>query len=319
MERDSKDAYQQLIETTFCPVFMQPWWLDVTCGPNAWGALISADDQGMVSAAFPYHCGAELGVWNWAKMPHLTPYTGLLVSHPTNMTSASTRQAFTLAQWSHIASQLPKSYCNLTLHPDFSPNLPWRQIRLRSEQRVTYSLPMNGEKDALWNGMQSRARGVVRKARKLLQIEPADDVDDIFRMLEMSFGRQQLKVPISKAFLSDLISAIHSRGAGLITKAVDDQGRIHACNVVVKDERYAYNLVTGSDQSLHQSGAVSLLIWDAIETLLGQVEYYDFEGGMMEGIASFYASFGALRRPYTRIFRSANRMTDALFTLMGRF
>ena len=298
---------------------MQPWWLDSVCGKDGWTAAIIHDSNDHIIASLPFRKGSELGLLQWARMPKLTPYTGLLIKYPNNMTSASAREYYIGRCWSEVHQKLPLGYLNLVLHPGLSPVLPWASFDLRSSSQVTYTLPLHQDVDTLWNLAKPSVRGKIRKAEKQLDIIYPDHCADLYQMLDKSFTKQNLKVPFSLDFLTQLYQSLSQHGQCILTIAIDGQGRLHAGNLVIIDEKYAYNLITGSDSELHQSGAVPFLIWNAIKSLQGKVDYFDFEGGMIPRIASLYRSFGAIRTPCTRIYRSANKMTDAFFTLIGRF
>ena len=65
----------------------------------------------------------------------------------------------------------------------------------------------------------------------------------------------------------------------------------------------AYDLMGGSDPSLRTSGAMSLLMWEAIK-FAGQVtRRFDFEGSMLQPVERFFRAFGGRQVRFPRLTR----------------
>ena len=79
----------------------------------------------------------------------------------------------------------------------------------------------------------------------------------------------------------------------------------------------------GADPELRNSGATSLLMWEAIQFAATVTKKFDFEGSMIESVERFVRAFGARQIPYFQITRMSRRMKllmtgrDALKALVG--
>ena len=58
------------------------------------------------------------------------------------------------------------------------------------------------------------------------------------------------------------------------------------------DENSAYYLMGGGDPDLRNSGAASLVLWEAIKHASTVTGKFDFEGSMNESIERFFRGFG---------------------------
>jgi hypothetical protein len=59
--------------------------------------------------------------------------------------------------------------------------------------------------------------------------------------------------------------------------------------------------MAGSDPELRSSGALSLLIWEAIQLAAKEKLTFDFEGSSIRQIEQFFRGFGGRRVSYFRI------------------
>jgi hypothetical protein len=92
-------------------------------------------------------------------------------------------------------------------------------------------------------------------------------------------------------------AACRERAQSRILIAEDAQGRAHAGCYLVWDSESAYYLLGGGDPELRNSGAMSLVMWEAIRFSAEVSDSFDFEGSMIESIERFFRAFGALQTP----------------------
>lgn len=76
--------------------------------------------------------------------------------------------------------------------------------------------------------------------------------------------------------------------------------------------------MAGAEPEQLNSGAVSLIIWKAIQKASKRVDVFDFEGGMFENIESFFRSFGAEQVLYSRIIKTRNKALEFFLLLSNR-
>ena len=70
---------------------------------------------------------------------------------------------------------------------------------------------------------------------------------------------------------------------------------------MVWDDYTAYYLIGGADPELRNSGASSLLLWEAIQFAAQVSRTFDFEGSMLKPVERFFRAFGAIQQPYMQV------------------
>ena len=86
---------------------------------------------------------------------------------------------------------------------------------------------------------------------------------------------------------------------------------MHAALYLVWDERAAYYLLGGGDPELRNSGAHSLIMWEAIKHAATVSKTFDFEGSMVEPVERFFRAFGGRQVPYHRVTSINSRFLKA--------
>jgi hypothetical protein len=64
----------------------------------------------------------------------------------------------------------------------------------------------------------------------------------------------------------------------------------------------------GGNPERRNSGATSLVLWEAIQSQPRGVEFFDFEGSMVEAIERFFRAFGARQVPYFHVSHKPSRL-----------
>ena len=91
-----------------------------------------------------------------------------------------------------------------------------------------------------------------------------------------------------------------------------------AVNYVIIDSASAYYTASGFDPDFKTAAPMALLLWKAIEKASGRVQQFDFEGSTIPAVAGIFRNFGAKQVTYYNIYKSRNRFTDALLTMIGK-
>jgi len=167
--------------------------------------------------------------------------------------------------------------------------------------------------------MKDSLRNKLNKASKILSIESTDDVDLFYEINKKTFSRQGMAIPYSLSFLKNLNEALAQRAQRKIFLAKDEEGQYHAGAFIVIDDRYHYLIALGGDTVLRKSGAIPYLIWHAIKDTAAEGKAFDFEGSTIPAVAGIFRNFGAKQVPYYKIYKSRNKLTDALLTMVGKF
>jgi hypothetical protein len=295
------------------PLFLQPWWLDLTCGPGNWHCCTVHRGSRLVGY-LPYFLRAHAGL-KTIRMPPLTPYLGAWLDYSECSPKRVGRYDFETEVLSELIRQLPRVSWYHQVHPPQLQNwLPFHWQGYRQTTRYTYLLEEKEEETA-WHGLEDHVRNRIRKAEKEgIRVGEERELDVLQRACCSTFGRQGLASPFEGQLMEQLHAAISSRQQGQILAARDASGAVHAALYLVWDADCAYCWIMGADTGLRRSGAVQLLLWQSIRVALAMGKAYNFEGSMLPHIESVFRAFGGERRPVHQIYKSSNRLLDALFT-----
>jgi Acetyltransferase (GNAT) domain len=295
------------------PIFHQPWWLDAVA-PGSWDAA-TVERGGRTVATLPFVVRGP----RWFRVltqPPLTPFLGPWISHEEGAKYA-TALGDQMELQALLEAQLPTA---AAFHQNFSSSvlscLPFIWAGYRAEVRYTYLLQDLSSEDALWDGLAGNIRREIRKARRQLEVREATDVDRFYDVWAKTFERQGAAAP-DRARLERIDAACAARGARVMLFACDEAEQVHAVAYVVWDRHTAYYLMGGGDPSLRNSGASSLLLWDAIRRARTASQVFDFEGSMLRPVERFFRAFGGRQTPYLHVSRATHAGGAALAVRAG--
>src|SRR5262245_64117416 len=285
-------------------IFQQPWWLDAVA-PGAWSA-VEIRRGGELQARLPYVMDRRMGLTR-LRQPPLTPYLGLWI-RPSEGKYA-TQLSYQKELYTELIEQLPAhDYFSQTFHYSVENWLPFYWKGFQQTTRYTYVINDLTDLDYVWSEFQENIRREIRKASKRLCVHSEYGIDRFLNINELTFARQGLSLPYSREFVSRLDDACSARSARKLFFAEDESGRVHAAAYIVWDERSAYYLMGGGAPDLRTSGAMSLVLWEAIKFSHQVSRCFDFEGSVIEPIERFFRAFGARQVPYFYVSRYSRSM-----------
>jgi hypothetical protein len=304
-------AYRELGEREpSIPLFSRPWWLDATAGAGSWDAVV-VERGGELRASLPFVVERRMGL-TLLGQPPLTPSLGPWLRASTAKYANRLGEEKELLE--ALADGLPP-YDRYTQfwHPDRTNWLPFYWRGFTQTTRYTYVLPDLSDPDALWGALRENIRREVQKAGRRFSLRVRDDlgVDAFLALNEATFRRQGRGLPYPRALVERIDAACAARGCRRILVAEDGEGRRHAGAFIVWDENSAYYLMGGADPELRSSGAMSLVLWEAVRHAAGVTRRFDFEGSMVEPIERFFRAFGAVQTPYFEVSRTPSRLLRA--------
>ncbi|QIZ69365.1 GNAT family N-acetyltransferase [Oxynema aestuarii AP17] len=285
-------------------IFQQPWWLDAVA-PNSWNAVEVKKNDRLI-ARLPYVVKQKYGL-TMLTMPKLTQTLG------TWLESSNAKYAKQLSQqkdlMNSLISQLPSyDYFCQNFHYSITNWLPFYWQGFTQTTRYTYVIETLNDLDTVWAGFQENIRKEIRKAKKKVIVNTDLDIEEFLNINSLTFQRQGKKLPYSREFVRRLDTACTEHQSRKTFFAEDAQGHIHAAIYIVWDENSAYYLMGGADPKLRNSGATSLLMWEAIQFAATVTKKFDFEGSMIESVERFFRAFGARQLPYFQVTRMSQRM-----------
>ena len=143
----------------------------------------------------------------------------------------------------------------------------------------------------------------IQKLRRISATKqlPCKDIEKVYALAQMTFERQKKRIPFSLETLKNIDSACAAKNCRKTFFAKDEKGEIQAALYIVWDENSAYYLVSGANPEYRNSGAGSLLTWEAIKFASTITKRFDFEGSIIEPIERFFRSFGSVQKPFFNI------------------
>jgi len=284
-------------------LFSQPWWLDAVA-PGSWDA-VEIERDGKLTARLPYlykkgRLGLHLG------MPMLTQTLGPWIAPMEG--KAAKRFGREKDLMFELISKLP-DYAYFIQNFDYKITnwMPWHWKGFEQTTRYTYVLDDLNDTDVLFKGFDTKIRGDIRKANKQVEVESDVSLDEFLELNDKVFTRQGMSMPYQVDLVRRIDDACKERGCRKIFMAKDAKGRGHAAAYVVWNEESTYYLMGGSDPELRNSGATSLVLWEAIQFASGVSRVFDFEGSMLESVERYVRAFGGVPKRYFTITHSRSK------------
>lgn len=284
-------------------LFQEPWWLDIVA-KDSWSSLEVKWGTEVV-ARMPYVLKSKFGIKKITQ-PSLTQVLGPTLNLGDG--KPSTRLANHKKILNELIKQIPEfDIFSQNFHYSEANWLPFYWAGFEQTTRYTYIIENLEDLDLIWSNFQSNIKTDIKKAERLVKVDDDFPVKDFIKICEKTFRRQGSELPYSSEILLDLDAECSKKGCKKIFAAIDSIGNIHSAIYIVWDDRSAYYLMAGSDPKFRNSGANSLLIWEAIKFSSLVTKKFDFEGSMIEPIEKFFRAFGATQVPYFHISKKSKR------------
>lgn len=315
-ESINKTKYRELcLKEKSIPLFSRDWWLDAVCFGNNWDVAI-VEKGGNIYATMPYCLTRQYG-FSFISMPPLTQTMGPWIRYPENQ-KYEKRLSFEKQMMGSLIQQLPRvAVFKQNFHHSVKNWLPFYWQDFKQTTRYTYRIDNLSNLDDVMSCIQSRIKTDIKKAkdRYLLSVVHESNIDVFLQINEKTFSQKGENVPYQASLVRKLDTACRERECRKIFLAKDTNDQVHAGIYLVWDENSAYYLMGGGDQRLRNSGATSLVLWEAIKFAATVTKKFDFEGSMIDPIENFFRGFGAHQTPFFSITKFNSRLFRLLFLL----
>lgn len=289
-------------------IFQEAWWLDAVA-PRQWRRL--EVKRGTELAAWMPIVECRRWGFNGITMPPLTQTLGPWMRTTNGKYSKQLSDEKELLE--ELINQLPKHhYIQFHMPVQLTNWLPFYWNGFTQTTLYTYRFESLSDHDQIWSGFRENIRTDIKKASKNLTVQANGSLEHFLELHSMTFERQGLMPPIDHALIRRLDEACNDHDARRIFVAEDAMGQRHAAVYLVWDQNAAYYLMSGADPKLRNSGATSLLVWEAIKFASSVTRVFDFEGSMLEPVERFVRGFGARQTPYFRLTRASKPLQFAL-------
>jgi hypothetical protein len=304
---NNKDKYRELckIEPTI-PIFSKDWWLDAVVGEDNWDVILVEKGEEIV-ASLPFVTKRKFLI-RYITMPVLTQTAGIWMRYPKNQKYAN-RLSFEKEISRNIIEGLPKfNMFSQNFHHTFTNWLPFYWKDFKQHTRYTYIIEDLHDHDEIYKNFKSNIKTDIKKALTKVRVAETNDLNLFWNLIIKTFRRQRINVPYSFSLLQKLDKACVKNNSRKLFIAQDSNGEVHAGVYIVWDDQSAYYLISGGDPELRNSGATSLLLWEAIKFSSTVTKSFDFEGSMIQPIERFFSAFGAVQKPYFNISKTNSKL-----------
>jgi Acetyltransferase (GNAT) domain len=310
-------------------IFLHPFWLDIVCKNGTWDVCLSYDNAGAIDGVLVYYKVKLKGIITAIAMPELTPNVGIWLRLPRHKINGIKRHSVytnTKKIVENLVAQLPDVpiYCQ-HFHYSFTDWQPFFWKNFRQTTHYSYVLDNLHDLPTIYGDLKGSVRTDLRKAECLVSIEHLtettfSDLNDFYNVVNLSFLKQGIKPLYTLDMLRELDTVLAQKNARKLFLARDTEessdsskSDIHGGVYIIIWNGTAHYIAGGSHPGKRQSGAMSLLIWQAIEWAAAQgCHTFDFEGSMIPQVETLFRAFGGQQKPFFRITKTRNKLYDLL-------
>ncbi len=280
-------------------IFHEPWWLNsVSRGTyQEVQEIVAGRCVGRLPFVQSRHRGLTI-----IGMPTLTHVLGPAIDEGSG--SPTTRAIRRIAITKALVERLPRHSCLwIKCHHDVVDTLGFQAHGFSTGAHFTSEISP-GEESDLWLAMRDTARRVIRRASERLHVVELRDPDEFMAFYDRNLRMRDLTNNYDGNVCAATLAECLTRNVGRITVAIDEKRRMQAAIVTVWDRRSSYYLMTTRTQYA-DSGAISLLIWDAIKDASANGRILDLDGFSKNGDIQFLTRFGGRITPRYSIERAS--------------
>lgn len=289
-------------------IFQQAYWLDAVAGSENWDVLLYKKDVDIM--AFFVFCYTKEKKGIRISNPQLTQFTGLHIEYPQGQKVVK-KYNFEKEVMNYFIDELEKLdliEMNLSFSIDINN---WQPFYWKGFNQTTYySFRIENIKniDRIESEFSAAKKKNIKKAlRSNLTIKYDLPAKDFYENHKLTLAKQNQKISYSFELFERIYNAVYNKKNGRVIYAVDKKDNITAALFVVWNPKCAFDLISTIDPDYRNNGSATLLVFEIIKLLSQQVEAFDFEGSMIEGVANSFAQFGAALKPYYRISKVYNK------------
>jgi hypothetical protein len=290
-------------------IFQNPWWLDAA-SDGKW-QLITAGPRSGVIASMPIAFTRSFLGQRYIGMPPLTRTLGPTFTRVSPGPELSDRAHFRLLR--ELIAKLPDSIgFDQAFDPDCNNLLAFQVSGFSIRVHYTFRLENCSDSSAMWKGMRDKTRNEIRRSEESLQVRRSPDIATFMEFYEANLRRASQPMIPDRCRVNKILQAAVTNNAGESILCLTVDGNLSAAIFVVWDDRYYYYLLSTRDERVAGNGALSLLLWNALQ-LAGQANCgFDFDSFKTNGSANFVRQFGGRAVPRWRVLRNSWLIRAAL-------
>jgi hypothetical protein len=252
-------------------IFHEPWWMEIACDGDYQEATVAAD--GVVVARLPYKVLRKtLGV-TVLGMPTMTHVLGPAIDESGGGSSLR-RHVRNIGVTSQLLAQLPRcTHISFRLHGDITDTLAFDAAGFTNGVNFTVEIPPDSP-DGLWRQMRDKTRNVIRRAQENLTVTESGSSWDFITFYENNLtSKNRYSMDLCRQIIDNSLI----RDVGRMLYACDPRGDVKAAVFCVWDAKREYYFMSTRSADAN-SGAISLLIWSAIQHASSKGLIFDMDG-----------------------------------------
>ncbi|MGA2637564.1 GNAT family N-acetyltransferase [Methylocella sp.] len=156
----------------------------------------------------------------------------------------------------------------------------------------------------IWADMSKKKRSQIRRAQALVTLSLIDDPERFWNFYDTNLERRGERNYYTKSEVESCIKQVFLRRRGRIYAAKDVNNNLVAAILCVWDRRTSYYYMSSRTAAAHD-GAVSLLLWQAIQDAAEAGLIFDFDGLNDIATVEFYRGFGGRMVPRLNLTRTS--------------
>ncbi len=284
---------QLLLTSPHSTMFHQSWWLKKTKYNFSILAVLDRK-KGRLIAGIPLPSYAKFG-FRLIRNPPLTPYLGPVfdIENEKNISQKTTIMRKTGELLATSMAQFDSFHERIGTNCADMQGFLWAGFRV--EGHYTYIFPSHLTSEDILAQMHSKHRRELTKAeRKGMIVEKSQDIDSFLEINAMTYERQKTTASYGNDLVRSLWSVAKSRKQADLYMAKTENGAWTDGVLCFKDNKRAYLVLAAGNPEYRGSGGGNLVLWKAIEDVIGAGLMFDFEGSAIRGVEKYYRRWGAI-------------------------
>jgi lipid II:glycine glycyltransferase (peptidoglycan interpeptide bridge formation enzyme) len=301
-------------DNVYRTVFQQEWWLDCVTDGHYSEVFFKSDN--LIQGWLPYVTRKRWG-YLVSEMPFLTHTLGPVILPGAGSETTEFLRHNTITR--ELLAQLPKlAHFRQVLSPDDTGALGFIECGFHIKVQFTFIGDCT-ESDSVWKRMRDKTRNLIRRSEEKNIVQQAADAEEFLRFYADNCRHR-----------NDANRYEDPRTQRVLRQSIErDQGRIYLCRdratgaasagiAVVWDSRYMYFLMS-TRHAKADSGAVSLLLWTAMQEAQRRGLNFDFDGVTTSGTYRFLSGFGGklarrhVAEKFNPVYHSLDRMRASFY------
>ncbi|MBN1250581.1 MAG: hypothetical protein JXR51_02110 [Bacteroidales bacterium] len=268
-------------------VYAYSWYLDIVC--SKWEALVLGDYE----TVMPLTANKKYYI-NYLYQPFFTQQLGVFSTHKLD-------DEIVKAFIENIPSKF--KFIQINLNKYNLINLP-KNYKIKTNKTFEIDLIENYE-DIFRKYNKNTIRNIRKAINKKISIIKGLTPNEVINLIENSEQNQNLNQKQISIIRKLIASAIRYK-SGRLYGAYDKNNTLCGAGFFVFSNNKVCFILSVSNEEAKNSGAMFLLIDEFIKDNSGRNIILDFEGSNIEGVARFYAGFGA--KPFNYISIKLNKL-----------